>query len=222
MLSLFKSYQREILGGILGALVTGVVSLSVGIYNLNKTFELTDRKERRNEVSEILYMLRKVEKELDYNLFLLLTGNMVPKVIFKIMPYPLLNMKDPELKKIAEMASGFFEGYLVVEETPPPPSYFRAAMWYHSRTSYIDFDLSEAINELYIKLRRVNENISEVHSELRYNISYIPPQKASYINERVRQAETDIKSISKDEILAIKNKVSEAVRRLDRKSEQLQ
>ena len=154
---------------VFGALIGGVVSLSVGLYNLSKSFELTQEKERRATLRKDIITLKQVERELDRNLSLLLNQNFIPDMQFEKASNSskLKGLPKNELFGILRMFFG--EGQILTKYVMPKEGFVMGAWIPYPVSSEIDFDLSEQLTDFYRKTDRVNYYLNEIRRIIGYN-----------------------------------------------------
>lgn len=213
----FRRHKSGILGAVLGALIGGVISLTGGLYILMKSFEFSQNKEFLSSLRSDITLLRKVERELDENLNLLLTQDYRIKVQFEELEFPLGKLgseEEKEFREILEMLKPILgEMYKVTMFSLPPETFLRYA-WPMGGPgiSDIDFELSQRLEDLYRKLWRVNDAIREVSYFGEGTVIKKPEMK--FILRKIRFVEKIVTEITQQEILALKNDVAKEIVRL--------
>jgi len=212
----FTKYKKEILSAILGALFTGVVSLSAGLYSLTKSFELTQKKDLLNRLRDDITILKKTEKELDHNLALFLTQNIQVDIEVEKVPLPVFEKDDKkEMIQFYEEFQKRFAGepYKIKKATIPTEMFVLSAWPYGGPlTTEIDFDLVQNISELYRKLSLINRLMDDIRYISDNRRLY--PRDIERINELKESIKSNITYITQEKILNLKNQISHEINRL--------
>ncbi len=208
-------YKKEILLTIFGALVGGVISLSVGNYNLFRSFELTQEKERRATLRKDIITLRQVERELDKNLLLLLNQDFRPDIQFEnASNSSKLKGLSKELSGISRLFLG--EGQILSKYIMPKDGFVMGAWIPYPVSSEINFDLTEQLTDFYRKTDRVNYFLNEIRRIIGYNPVIISETASTEVKRLIDQIKTEVSDISKDKIINLKNKVNSEIKSLEK------
>jgi len=213
-----SDYKKEILGAIIGALLTAVLSLTIGIYNLNKTFELTQQKDLLFSLRTDITLLKNVERELDENLNLLL--NQDYKILLETEPVkppkiPFQNKEEEEfLKKIYEYFQYIHGRAYKITRAQYPSDKFVVDAWEPSgpTVSYIDFELTQLLNSFYRKLLRINTFIEGAHV-ISKGMLITEPQ-LNHTKNAIPSYNKMIGEITKNRIIQLKNMVAKEIIKL--------
>lgn len=214
----FSDYKKEILGGILGALIAAVLSLAVGLYNLNRSFELTLKKDHLYGLKSDISLLKNVERELDENLNLLLNHNyhiVLEAEEIKLPKFSVDKKEDEEfIKNLLEYIEPIRGKLFKVTKIEYPSDKFIVDAWQPAgpTMSDIDFDLIQLLNDFYRKLTRINKFIDgakEISQGMTIFFSQLNTAKNSVplYNEMVNE-------ITQKSILNLKNMVTKELDRL--------
>jgi hypothetical protein len=225
----FSYYKKEFVGGVFGALLTAVFSLSIGMHNLNKSFELTLKKDQLYSLKSDLTLLRNVERELDENLNLLLSHDY--KIEYdteeiNTPEFPIGDGNDEEYeKKINEMARQYMIQMIghrfKVTKLEVPSEAFIVDAWQLSGpiVSNIDFELIQTLNELYRKLIRIN---SFIYSMKTLSVGMmIDEADINSIENGIPRYDRMLNEISKNTILDLKNVVAKELIKLQKEYSQI-
>lgn len=216
----FSDYKKEILGAIFGALLAAVLSLTVGLYNLNRSFVLTQKKDLLYSLKTDITLLKNVERELDENLNLFLNHNyqiVIEAEEITLPQFPVEDKKDEEFaKKLAEYIERFRGKMVKVTKIEYPPDKFIVDAWQPAgpTVSDIDFDLIQLLNDLYRKLTRINKfidganKISQGMMLFHYQFNTAKSSVPRY-NKMVNE-------ITQKNILNLKNRIAQELNRLQK------
>ncbi len=216
----FSDYKKEILGAIFGALLTAVLSLTVGLYNLNRSFELTQKKDFLYSLKTDITLLKNVERELDENLNLLLNHNyqiVIEAEEITLPQFPVEDKKDEEFaKKLTEYIEQLRGKMFKVTKIEYPPDKFIVDAWQPAgpTVSDIDFDLIQLLNDLYRKLTRINKFIdgaNEISKGMMLLHSHFNTAKSS-----VPRYNKTVNEITQKNILNLKNRIAQELNRLQK------
>lgn len=217
-------YKKELLSAMFGGLLTAVLSLAVGLYNLNKSFELTLKKDHLYSLNTDIYLLKNVENELDENLNLLLNNDYKMTVEAEevtLPPIPAANDKDKkELKEFNEFINNYMQqlrGRIYkVTRMQHPSDDFLVNAWQQSgpAVSNIDFELTQKINELYRKLSRINKFLDG--TKWMSDGMIISESDVNAINSNVPKYNKVISDISQKKIVNLKNEITNELDRLQK------
>lgn len=217
-----SDYKKEILGAIIGGLLTAALSLAVGLYNLNKSFELTIRKDQLYSLKTDIYLLRNVEKELDENVNLLLNNTYKIEIETEEIELPNIPVSEGKDKTKEREFNEFFNKYLQqlrcriykVTKIQHPPDEFIVNAWQLSGppVSNINFELIQKLNELYRKLSRINKFI--VNANGISDGMIISESTVNSIKNSVPEYNNAIADISQKNILNLKNEIAQELIRL--------
>ena len=215
-----SDYKKEILGAIFGALLAAVLSLTVGLYNLNRSFELTQKKDLLYSLKTDITLLKNVERELDENLNLFLNHNyqiVIEAEEITLPQFPVEDKKDEEfVKMLTEYIEQLRGKMFKVTKIEYPPNKFIVDAWQPAgpTVSDIDFDLIQLLNDLYRKLTHINKfidganRISQgmmlLHSQFNTAKSSVPRYN-KMVNE-----------ITQKNILNLKNRIAQELNRLQK------
>lgn len=222
-------YKKEILSGILGALLTAVFSLTVGLYNLNRSFELSLKKDLLYGLKTDITLLRNVDRELDENLNLLLNNNFKISIDTEevtLPPFPFDKEEDEEAgKKMSEMINQYLihiRGRLFkVSKIEGPTEKFIADAWQPAgpTVSNIDFELIQKLNDLYRKIIRVNKYI-DGSKEISSGMILFEPN-VNKLKTSVPEYNDSIGEITQNTVLNLKNEITKEINRLQEEYSQI-
>lgn len=218
-----RKYKREIVSAVVGATLTGVLSLVVGLYSVSKSFELTQNKETLSSLRRDIVFLNKLEREFDRNLELMSVQNYTMEIDVKKVPSPLQRIlsKPPTTKEEKEsfevmkaIAADMDSVTYTVTKTRGPSEPFRMETWLNERTNVteVDFQLLQDLDEFYrelIKINRVIAGLQRLGKGSQINEPYM-----ELINRDLKMANLSIKEVTKQKILGLKNRVRNEVQRL--------
>ena len=216
----FSDYKKEILGAIFGALLAAVLSLTVGLYNLNRSFELTQKKDLLYSLKTDITLLKNVERELDENLNLFLNHNyqiVIEAEEITLPQLPVEDKKDEEFaKKLAEYIEQFRGKMFKVTKIEYPPDKFIVDAWQPAgpTVSDIDFDLIQLLNDLYRKLTRINKFIDGAN-EISQGMMLFHYQ-FNTAKSSVPRYNKMVNEITQKNILNLKNKIAQELNRLQK------
>lgn len=209
-MSKISQYKREILAAIIGALLSAVLSLSVGYYNLKKTFELTQKKELRYSLHKDITLLRKVESELDENINLLLNNDYRIVIETEVVPMPSIPTENKEDEKFIKKLMTYYKFIMggdlkKITKLNMPRNKFVIDAWEAGGpiVSNIEFGLIQSINDLYRKLLRINKLLEKVDyintgdtysSRTIKQLNRIIPELNSLINELSQKKLVELKN----------------------------
>ncbi len=212
-------YKTAILSAVLGALISGVISLSAGLFSLTKSFGMAQNKERITNLRYEIDTLRKVERELDYNLALLMKQELqvfieVEKAVYNIPD----DIKDEAIRTfMAAYFKEFFRNTYNIKSVKIPKDRFRAGVWPYRGLppGEVDFELGQKLQDLYMILSRVNRCISDIDYISQSSLSYMGYAEVERMR-RLRESITqDVSYLSKENIiLVLKNDVVSEISRL--------
>ena len=224
--NLLSKYRKEILSAILGALLTGIISLSAGLYSLTKSFELTQKQDILFRLRVDINLLKKTEKELDQNMAFLLTQSFLPSVEVEKLSYPTMEkVTDEKQKEIMQFYQEYQrtilgDPYKISKATIPKDLFVLTCWPYGGPTvTEIDFDLVQGLNELYRKLSQVNRSIDEIRYISKNNILF--RRDVEQVNELTDSISNDIVEITQEKILRLKNKIAIEINGLQSEREKI-
>lgn len=215
-------YKKEIVVGLLSALATASLSLAVGLYSMNKNFQLTQNKELLFSLRTDISNLRKVERELDENLKLLLNSKYQLKVEIerKNISFPPPSKKDSD-KEFSKWFTEYMESILgaryIVKSVQIPSDKFLIDAWQPNGpvVSDIDFELIQELNELYRKLTRINKYLENLAS-LTVG-TFLDESMKNGLEQNIPLFNAMVSEISQSKILQLKNKVIEETNILNKR-----
>jgi len=216
----FSDHKKEILAAIFGALLAAVLSLTVGLYNLNRSFELTQKKDLLYSLKTDITLLKNVERELDESLNLFLNHNyqiVIEAEEITLPQFPVEDKKDEELaKKLIEYIEQFRGKMFKVTKIESPPDKFIVDAWQPAgpTVSDIDFDLIQLLNDLYRKLTRINKFIdgaNEISQGMMLSHSQFNTAKSS-----VPRYNKMVNEITQKNILNLKNRIAQELNKLQK------
>lgn len=226
----WSKYKTEIVAAIIGALFSGVVSLSVGLYSITRSFEYLQNKELLQQLRVDITLLKSVESELDLNLQSLLSepvsiaietekiGSWRDIVEDEPKKKGEKQVKEEALRMVDAMMGG--DVYRVTKaELPRLQFYAEAWPTGGPGVSEIDFALVQQISELYRDLRRLNKFIESVA-----NIgpgTALTQRSAESLQLQASTNNSLVTRISRESILGVKNRVSEEIHRLNDRRQRL-
>jgi hypothetical protein len=230
--SFFGKFKKEIVGAVIGAVLTGVLSLVAGLYSVTKSFELYQNRDTLSSLRQDIFFLNKLEREFDRNLELLLNQNYTMVIETKKVDSPFKQVKNlfekgPPTSKEDKEALEFFKamesntvGYAATK-IQGPSEQFRIETWTHDRTQVtdVDFSLLQDLDEYYRVLRKINRVIRGLRNLGKG--SQLSEPAVELISRDVETANSLVKEISKQKILDLKNRVSNEIRRLQNQRTQL-
>ena len=215
-------YKKEIVVGLLSALATASLSLAVGLYSMNKNFQLTQNKELLFSLRTDISNLRKVERELDENLKLLLNSKYQLKVEIErkniSLPPPSKKDSDKEFSKwFTEYMESILGARYIVKSVQIPSDKFLIDAWQPNGpvVSDIDFELIQELNELYRKLTRINKYLENLAS-LTVG-TFLDESMKNGLEQNIPLFNAMVSEISQSKILQLKNKVIEETNILNKR-----
>ena len=223
MTGLWSKYRTQILAAIIGALLSGVISLAVGLYSITKSFQYLQNKELLQQLRADITLLKSVESELDLNLQSLLSE----PVSLTIETEPVGAWRDfvqaqadttekgPPDEKFLAILDAMMGGDVHRVTKAEIPRQFYVETWPPGGpgVSEINFALIQEINDLYRDLRRLNgfierlRNITAGRAVTEHIAEYLRLEAATY--------ESLVARISGDSILGAKNRISAEIVRLN-------
>jgi hypothetical protein len=217
-----------LVASLLGALIASQYTL----YNVKYSIQETRRQSLRNDIS----MLKIVDTELERNLSFLLQN----RVYIPVVDFNEINVEkdverfingqfkdnnqranyDRNLSR--EVIIAFIKGSytspiagMQIGQTQIPDQYFLVGAWFGIRrvSSEIDFDVIKIIDDLYIKIDKINNDISYVDKMVNY-YSIVHFNNVNRIRLAIKSIENNLAAISKDEIQNVKNKIRDEIVKL--------
>ena len=219
-------HRNEIIAAVIGALTAGLLSLAVGLYSMNKTFQMSQSKELLLGLRLDISALKNVDRELDENIKLLLSNNY--KISAELEP---IEVKWPEFgkKKIDKEFKKWMDDYLqaivgkmyVVKSVQLPPDRFVVGSWAINgpRSSDIDFELIQALNELYRKLQRANAFLDQM-AEL-FPSARITEATRNGIENNVPRYNSAIAEVTQTKLVQVKNRITDEIRKLQKRRDEI-
>jgi hypothetical protein len=215
-----SDYKKEILGAVIGALFAAVLSLGVGLYNLNKSFELTQKKELLFSLRTDITLLRNVERELDGNLHLLLNHDykiLLETEEVELPKLPVEDKKDEEsVKQLTKYLESLHGKVFKVTKIQYPPDKFVVDAWQPSgpTVSDIDFELIQMLNDFYRKLLRINKFIEGAGAISKDMLLF--HAQLNTAKREIPHYNKAISEITQKKIINLKNKIAQEVNRLQK------
>lgn len=206
--SRLSKYKKEILWLLIGALFTGVISLSSGLYTLNKSYQLTQKADLLFRLKKDIYLLRKAEKELDINLSLLLNQRFQINIEVE---------KSPPSKGFEPWGSAYR-----IKKSDAPEDRFVLDAWPFGgpNVTEMDLDIVFSIDDLYRRLFEINRSIDEANFILKRPGLFMRDRE---VIERLNiKISRDIALLTQERIVALKNQIAGEVIRLQKKLKELQ
>lgn len=218
--------KRELVAAVIGALVAGILSFAVGLYSLNKSFQLSQTKELIQGLRQDISLLMSVEREIDENLQLVLTHNYTLDAKFEPFEFRLPSSgakpRDKEYDAwIRDFMNAIGGKRYTVTAVQSPSEKFVVGAWPTNPPSGsdIDFELSQAITAVNRKFVRANTYLD--------GISTLAP--GSNIDEASKNAlehnfprfNEVVSDITKSKLLQLKNQVNQEIKRLQKQKEGL-
>ena len=226
---IFASHKKEILGALVGALITATLSLAIGLYSMNRSFQMSQKKDLLFSLRTDITLLKKVESELDVNLNFLLNHNY--RIVYEVetVPQPNLPVGMKEDKEVGEIMQQWLDymsqlqgGRLCkISKIVLPPNNFAADAWPSGgpAISDINFDLLQKINDLYRIFARVNKfikNMRAIHPGSVHSASVV-----NNLNTIIPQYNSVIGEITQNKIVQLKNEISKELDRLKKEYDQI-
>jgi len=204
-----RARRGEILTAVISSLLTGVLSLGVGLYSLSRSVEMAQVKERRNMLRAEITILKKVERELGKNVELLLAQNLQATVEFeRVQPEVPKGLEHPQLRAfVATFLQEYTRDAYSVTKTVIPTESFQVSAWPYGGYNVLemDFDVSQEIHELYVVLGRVNHNLDQMRRSLTLS-RHLGSVEVYQIRAACKAISGDIETISKDRIMKTKDR----------------
>lgn len=228
MRQFLKTHKKEIIIGIMGIVGGGLLTFIIGIYTINKNFELEQKRELTKTLQADLYLLKKISRELDLNVQLLSSQNFLPDVKFAKVRYPFAKIRNSvapeEEKKIIEMIWEPFMGAIFANKfnvivNNIPSELFITWSWHYTyklENTEIEINLLLELNELYRKLDMINQSIIKVR-ELTNYIDSINASTVGNIKTHYNVIKKIMTEIKQSKFIEINNRVKDEIRRLDDK-----
>ena len=224
-----QQVKTAIYGAIVGALLSGLLSLGVGFFGLYKSFEMSIQKELINQLRWDINMLKIVSEEMEKNIELLLKGDMIPEiqeVEYKLpidkLEEELDEVKDKELVAIKNVVKIFIKlqrasDLFRINQAKLPKKRFSTGGWYRSNVSEIDFELSKAISETYQRMTKTNNDIDEVHYTLINNSRILNAANLSRVKGIISDIAVNIEYLSQKRIIELNKLIIKEIDRLEDK-----
>lgn len=226
----FKSYKKELLSGLFGALLSAVIALITGLYNMNRQFEIAHLYELRTELKKTLEYMRFLDKENDFNISLMIGKDLVPEVVVKKLEFIPANSDqessqdddmDRFLGKIVFLftSTAWPGGAYRVESAKTPSIRFRVLMADNViNAMHIDFSLRQDILRLYRKLAKINHHM-DILENLAKEGSIIAQHDVGRIEREVEFIRQSLESLSSDKkaLMSIKNGLRDEIELVEKK-----
>ena len=219
-------HKNEVLAAVIGALVAGMLSFAVGLYSLNKTFQITQSKELVNSLKSDISILRNVDREIDDNIKLLLSNNYQIKVELETyeLNFPMLGTqkKDQDFSKwMKEYMQSVGGKRFIVKILQVPTEKFVIGAWPTdlSSSSDIDFELAQALTELHRNLKRANAFLEQISPIVPKSIVFESTKDS--MEKSIPKFNTMIAEITQSKLVQIKNRVTEEIKKLQMRRDEI-
>ena len=223
-MSIIIKYKSEILSATFATLLTGIVSLSIGMYDLKKTFELSQKKETIYRIRLDLNILKKTDQEIDYNYSFILSENFDINVVKK-----KININDINETSTSKNKSNFFGQMVTTNELERfqilkafvPQKKLEISMWPKGGPDIteMNFDIVKEINELYRIFYDINGSIDKIC--IYTSKDTIGLQYSNNI-DRLKSEFKNYKPIIQDVYMKLKPNITLEMKRLKEKYRDLQ
>ncbi len=214
--------KEKLLVAVISALLTGIVMYAANMYLLIQELQFAQNKEFLASLRADITLLKKVERELDENLNLLLNQNYQTKFEVRNIPLPFDDESEEDPKSREFFEAVIARNMQVLTSVKRPTELFLVDIWPRGGPAIteINFELTQEIDEFYRKLGLVNNVVREI----RY-ISVgdmIPEGGLMYTKEQAQKMEEIVTDITKDSIVNLKNKVAKEIQKLREERKKLQ
>jgi hypothetical protein len=235
---------RYILIPLVAALLSALLASHYTLYNVKYSIEESGKTSRRQSLHNDISILRVVDTELERNMVFLLQNQVyTPLVQFKE-----INIEKDVERFIAEQFKSsnqktnydrnfmrdaiiaFIKGSdaspvvaMEIGQTQIPDQYFYVGAWFSIRrtASEIDFEIVKLIDEFYIKIDKINNDISYVDKIVSY-YSAVHFNNVNRIKLAIKSIENNLAAISRSgEIQNVKNKIRNEMERLRKQLEKI-
>ena len=218
--------KRELVAAVIGALVAGLLSFAVGLYSLNKSFQLSQTKELVLGLRQDISTLLTVDREIDENLKLLLSHNYSLKAEFEPFEFRFPSVgtrpKDKEFDKwMRDFMKTIGGNRFIVKAVQLPPERFVVGAWPSTipGASDIDFELAQALAELSRKLTRANAFLETV-ATLAPGANIDEAQKNA-LERNFPRFNTAIAEITQTKLVQLKNRIAQETKKLQKRKDDI-
>ena len=213
--------RNEIIAAIIGALLSGLISLSFGIWKLDETYQRQFNKDLRYALKRDINILRLVEQELDHNLDMLLNDKFKIEITFEEATKIINKIKTNDMRDFIILSGQTF----IVKKYIFPKERFITGSWqlhYIPSNNEIDFNLIDSLNSFYRKIDRINYQMDYIESIISSFTHLIPLNTKNQIEKLQKLITDDINKISNKDILRLKNEIHKETELLQQKLRKLE
>ena len=222
----FLENRRDLVAAVIGALVAGLLSFAVGLYSLNKSFQLSQTKELVLGLRQDISTLLSVDREIDENLKLLLGHNYTLKADFEPLEFAFPSVgnrpKDKDFDKwMRDLMNAIAGKRFTVKAVQLPPDRFVVGSWPTSLlgSTDIDFELVQSLVELNRKLIRANAYL-EVVANLAPGTNVDEASKNN-LERNFPRFNAAVAEITQTKLLQLKNRIGQEVKTLQKRKDAL-
>jgi hypothetical protein len=228
LMSIFRTYQKELVSAVVGAAVAGVLSMSAGLYSLTKSFEYTQNKEQLASLRKDLEFLARVRNEVDANTQTLVGTDYrikakfgEPKDWLSAIMKPENGKNSPSIEQIDAFRAMGVGPVVPVLELSAPREKLVVESWGNQfpESGDIAFDLLTDINEYYRRIRRINLSVERMD-----NISAGTGIAAGFHASLVKDIEhhnVQVDDLRKLDTVKLKNRINDEIRKLSESRKKL-
>ena len=156
--------KEKLLVAVISALLTGIVMYAANMYLLIQELQFAQNKEFLASLRADITLLKKVERELDENLNLLLNQNYQTKFEVRNIPLPFDDESEEDPKSREFFEAVIARNMQVLTSVKRPTELFLVDIWPRGGPAIteINFELTQEIDEFYRKLGLVNNVVREI------------------------------------------------------------
>lgn len=218
--------KRDLVAAVIGALVAGLLSFAVGLYSLNKSFQLSQTKELVLGLRQDISTLLNVDREIDENLKLLLSHTYTLKAEFEPLEFQFPSVgdkpKDKQFDKwMRDVMNAMGGKRFIVKTVQLPPERFVVGAWPANLpgTSDIDFELAQSLAELSRKLTRANVYLDTVATLAPG--SNVDEASRNALERNFPRFNAAIAEITQSKLVQLKNRITQETKKLQKRKDEI-
>lgn len=232
-MSFLTTYKKELVAAIVGALLTGAVTMGAGLYSLSKSFHQVQIREELVDLQKDLFFLTQASYEIDINTQRLLDRSYLARAKFsepvdmgRIFAEEGKKSKDPKDEPSPEVTKAFLQmmGKVVVMqefESPSRPDALVSRSWGipYAQGGQITLDL---LRDIYAYYRRVIIIDNYLMEFAEYSPgTQLQASGRDLLLHKIANYNSAVESLKKSDTVSLKNRVAIEIQRLRNKQDKL-
>lgn len=234
VINFLKAHKKEVIIAVLSTSLTATFAFSSSLWGIKRTFELNQKRELLNTLRADLYLLKKINNELELNLKLLSNQNFIPDIEFKPVPNFIEQMtnkannlemsaqnkenSEKMFEMLAPMKFLYADNFSFLFRKFPRQSfiYYGWHYTYSANKTEIDIPLLLDLNDFFRKLYDVNQSIDNIKRLTNEN-NFIHISKVNQVRSQCALIKQAMEEITHDKLTKLNERIKSEIKRIEGK-----